>query len=179
MEDVFPDDGGDDPAHAVLVWTNCGAAAPYYVGVEGYLRFTTGTYSLAVTAANWTDADADGLPDEWEQQWLGGLGDNGDGDADKDGMSNLNEYLAGTHPSNAASRLVITAIEREADTAVIYWPAMPYAVYRVTARDELRSDEWEAIGVRRNMTATPAALSWPDGPAATNRFYRIELLTGE
>ncbi len=51
------------------------------------------------------DGDVDGMPDEWEMQF--GLNPfnpaDANGDLDADGLSNLNEYLAGTAPTNAAS----------------------------------------------------------------------------
>ena len=55
-----------------------------------------------------TDADSDGLPDEWEVQF--GLhphvsaADGPNGDADGDGRTNLQEYLDGTHPRGTYTR---------------------------------------------------------------------------
>lgn len=52
------------------------------------------------------DADADGLPDAWENAWgldpLDATGDNGGaGDSDRDWISNLAEYRGGTNPFEA------------------------------------------------------------------------------
>jgi hypothetical protein len=55
------------------------------------------------------DADADGIPDDWEE--LYGLStsiNDSDSDHDNDGMSALDEYIAGTLPNDANSRLEIT-----------------------------------------------------------------------
>lgn len=46
------------------------------------------------------DSDYDGLPDWWEWKWLGNYTQTGSGDYDGDGVSNLNEYLNGTDPTN-------------------------------------------------------------------------------
>ncbi len=54
-------------------------------------------------ASNPGDTDADGLPDAWEMNCFGSLAQNGDGDFDEDGFSNLLEYQAGTNPNNADS----------------------------------------------------------------------------
>ncbi len=47
------------------------------------------------------DTDGDGLPDEWEIKYFGNLSQNGAGDADSDGLTNLQEYELFLDPSNA------------------------------------------------------------------------------
>ena len=49
------------------------------------------------------DSDDDGFPDAWEKQHFGALGVDPAADADKDGTTNLMEYLAGTNPNLASS----------------------------------------------------------------------------
>ncbi|MBI4326863.1 MAG: hypothetical protein HY674_16615 [Chloroflexi bacterium] len=45
------------------------------------------------------DADGDGIPDSWEQQYFGSITNCAhDADPDGDGMPNLPEYLADTNP---------------------------------------------------------------------------------
>jgi len=46
------------------------------------------------------DTDGDGLPDAWEEQYFGDLNETADGDYDNDNYTNLEEYEAGTDPSN-------------------------------------------------------------------------------
>ncbi len=67
-----------------------------------------------VPGSTYLDTDGDGLPDVWED--ANGLASNDPGDAaldaDGDGRSNADEFLEGTNPQSAASRLdapVITA----------------------------------------------------------------------
>lgn len=48
------------------------------------------------------DTDGNGLPDWWELEYFGHLtGTDPNADPDHDGMSNLQEWLAGTNPTNA------------------------------------------------------------------------------
>ncbi|MDI1248188.1 MAG: alpha/beta hydrolase [Lacunisphaera sp.] len=45
------------------------------------------------------DLDRNGLPDRWEKQYFGGSGADANADPDGDGVSNINEFLAGTNPT--------------------------------------------------------------------------------
>lgn len=85
------------------------------------------------------DADADGLPDWWEAQ--NGLTDSDDTDPDRDGVSNRQEYLAGTNPrqNGKAPVLLTTELAAYADgTTGVYLNAQDSdspataLVYRVT-----------------------------------------------
>ena len=73
------------------------------------------------------DADGDGLPNGWEQSYgldpLSANGDNGpNGDPDHDGFTNLEEFQAGTNPTNPTSNpLRVTAIAVESNDVRITW----------------------------------------------------------
>jgi hypothetical protein len=54
---------------------------------------------LALKYFDNSDTDRDGLPDEWELLYFGNLDQNADGDPDGDGLTNLQEYLAGADPT--------------------------------------------------------------------------------
>lgn len=56
-------------------------------------------------AALWIDSRGCGMPDSWQLQYFGNLNNNATADYDHDGVSNLQEFLDGTNPTNAASRL--------------------------------------------------------------------------
>lgn len=45
------------------------------------------------------DSDQDGLPDEWESEFFGGLGLGPDDDSDNDGLTNLQEWDIGSDPT--------------------------------------------------------------------------------
>jgi hypothetical protein len=70
---------------------------------------TSTTVSISVAVANTGPpppppaAEPDSLPDAWEMQHFGGLGQTDNGDPDQDGFNNLAEYQAGTDPMDPAS----------------------------------------------------------------------------
>src|SRR2546423_3271959 len=74
-----------------------------------------GAYSVVVTNSSgsvtsaiaqlYIDSNGNGLPDSWELTYFGNLNQNAAGDADGDGISNLQEFFDGTNPnSNASAR---------------------------------------------------------------------------
>ncbi len=84
------------------------------------------------------DADGDYLPDSWEQQHFGSTNavNGGAGeDFDNDGAPNLDEYVAGTIPTNALSVLAVRHFDWVGLNPVLRWPSVTgrlYAVYRST-----------------------------------------------
>ncbi len=75
--------------------------------------------------ALWPDANGNGIPDWWEMAYFGNLNQPASGDFDGDGVSNLDEYLEGTNPTNAASfnpRLLV----QSAHGTVTVSPMQPY-----------------------------------------------------
>lgn len=56
-----------------------------------------------------TDSDSDNLSDEWEIFYFGSLQNNGSGDADGDGISNLNEFNNSTDPLTTMADVIVTA----------------------------------------------------------------------
>lgn len=69
------------------------------------------TFTMNGSSTN-ADDDLDGMLDAWEIQYFGSLAATAIGDSDSDGVSNLNEFLEGTHPSDKTSfrpRLTVLA----------------------------------------------------------------------
>ena len=73
-----------------------GLNSTYKIGLHGKTS-KPGQIYLRVTV-QMPDADSDGMSDLWEQAHFGSSGILSTGDADGDGISNLDEYLQGSNP---------------------------------------------------------------------------------
>ena len=71
---------------------------------QSYTSSTTNNTIKSYTLSfNVSDSDGDGLPDAWETEKFGNLGQTGSGDPDTDSLTNAQEFTAGTNPSNPDS----------------------------------------------------------------------------
>jgi hypothetical protein len=76
------------------------------------------------------DTDGDGMDDDWETTYLGGLKPNGAQDSDGDGKTDLEEFIAGTHPGDKGSVFEISDF-RAGPPSVINWSSVSGRVYSV------------------------------------------------
>ena len=78
------------------------------------------------------DSDNDGLPDAYET--LYGLeirGADADEDFDKDGMTNIEEFRAGTLPNKSDSIFRVSGVRAEDGAASLNWESSPGKTYRL------------------------------------------------
>jgi hypothetical protein len=134
---------------------------------------------VTVVAAG-VDSDGDGLPDAWMLQHFGHptgqAGDNSraQDDADGDGMSNLQEYAAGTDPLDANS-VFKTAIQLVVATngTVLNWPAAQGRAYRVQYKADLSDLQWLDAPGTVSVNGNRGTYSAP--AVASRRLYRVTL----
>ncbi len=97
FDNVFGEQAGGD-------WTEVGISGPGIAGIVALGDTANGSPPVYPIGAEATDSDGDGLPDVWETSWaaindLTQLSDTGDFDGD--GLTDLEEFTAGTNPANA------------------------------------------------------------------------------
>ncbi len=112
--------------------------------VAGDLNREPDAFGVAVTV----DSDGDGIPDWWMMQYFGHLtGQANDNslaaeDTDADGASNLQEYLAGTDPTDSNSVFRLTAAATANSTVSLTWSAVPGKNYQIQYKTNLDDAVW-------------------------------------
>jgi parallel beta-helix repeat protein len=148
-----------------------------------YLRARAGNFigvsfaSNPVTNEPPVDSDGDGIPDWWEIAH--GLKphdstDAGD-DPDGDGASNFNEYLAGTDPLVASSRLGFNSVRSvSADQVELTFTVQQNKAYSVQFRNSLSSGTWTPlIDVPAGSLSYEYTFTDALPPGTRTRFYRL------
>lgn len=135
---------------------------------------------IADTHAPWgtTDSDGDGIPDLWMMYYFGHpTGEASDlslaqDDADGNGMSNLEKYLAGLDPLDPAACLTLQITNDAAlpPNFTLNWPTVPGKDYTLQFENRLETTNWSTAN-GASVFGLQGTFSAPVGPS--NCFYRV------
>jgi hypothetical protein len=99
------------------------------------------------------DSDGDGLPDAWEQMLIDVLGDGRtladikpEDDADGDGLSNLQEYLAGTYAFDSEDGLRLDIVGTREGRPLLDFMAIRGRTYTILSSTNMTT--WEPVNFR-------------------------------
>ncbi len=190
------------PTHGLLQNLVPSAGVVTYTPTRGYRGFdkfvfsasdaisTSGSATLNMNVISPPDGNGNGLPDAWESSY--GVTDP-DGDDDHDGESNLQEYQAGTNPTNAASVFRILGTTSSTNGFRTFsWSTIGGTRYRVQYGNGSDNggvpasffDVTRSLSVETDPGAqgSPSSMSFTDdytltGGAPTNssRYYRVRV----
>lgn len=140
-----------------------------------------------------SDGDDDGMSDAWEWDHFLALTNHPSGDVDADGLSNGDEYIAGTQPTNSKSAFVIMNVVASAgggqrSIRVATEPGRRYTIYWQDSNPP-RAQNWvpfadpvNGIWIESRATSTnhvfvddESSATTGGSPAAGRRFYRVKV----
>jgi Tol biopolymer transport system component len=122
------------------------------------------------------DSDGDGMADDWELAYFGSLGRDGTGDFDGDGHTDLQEFLAGTDPTNTGSILRVLTITSLNGSTTILWSATPGKSYRVQCKTNVNDPGWTDLPGLVPATGSSASRVDDSGGLGGSKFYRVVLV---
>src|ERR1039458_7653365 len=121
----------------------------------------------------------DGIPDSWRLRYFGTVNNilsQAAADADGDGASNWQEYIAGTDPTNPKSVLRAStdqAAAQHSQDCVVHWPSVAGKRYLIERATSLYGPNW--IPVYTN-TGNGADMEFHDTDGGNVRLYRVHVI---
>jgi len=129
----------------------------------------------AIVTASGLDSDDDGLPDAWENSYTppgaAGLGNASGADYDGDGLTDLQEFQAGTNPTNSNDSLTLTKTASR-----VSWPAKKDVRYQMLASTNLMS--WTDLGLPVLLRDSNSVFEVDFSPYITNSragYFRLQV----
>jgi YD repeat-containing protein len=164
-------------AHAVVNYYYDAGGRLTYVNLGGgksieYI-YDSSSNLVRKTVTVFADSDTDQLNDAWEQQYFSGLSRTGTDDFDNDGMSDLDEYRAGTDPTDAQSKLKTTLVKEGGGHYSVEWPTVPGKRYLLQYKDDLNSPTWTNAFDPFIATSTQSSYYDESSNGASKRYYRL------
>lgn len=155
----------------------------YYFSVKSCVDNVESDYSEALS---WTtrvmkDEDEDGISDDWEMTYFENLTSADSlSDYDKNGVSDLAEFMSGTNPTDPQDCLMLDFDENgmvsfEARTAAGYGYENRERIYSLQYREDLASGEWVDVSGMDQIVAEGQPVQFETASSERRGFYRTRI----
>jgi alpha-glucosidase len=140
-------------------------------------RFNETNSAYSVLAAADADSDGDGMDDRWESD--NGFQPLNFNDAAEDesgsGLSNLEEYIAGTDPLNASGTFFVEGLWPAGSNGFsLIWDAVSGRLYGVWYNtNDLRAPDWKEVPGLTNLSGLGPTNAVDTNASSELRFYRL------
>jgi hypothetical protein len=148
-----------------------GNGATWYYSVAANGLSGLGTASAPVSATTFTTQE------NWRLAYFGTISNSGIAADSADpygvGMSNLQEFQAGTDPTSWSGVLQISQLQVSGSDMLVSFASVAGKTYRVDRSDTLQNGSW--VTVQDNIAGTGATIQITDsgGAGAGRHFYRV------
>lgn len=150
----------------------------YSVVITNAANLSPGLLSDNAVLTVLADHDGDRIPDIWEATH--GLNTNSvsDGvlDTDGDGMTNWQEYQAGTDPIEAGSVLRIDRVVMVGEELRVGFRGVSGKTYRLERGDSVEADIWTNVVDVKVGTVLEVELIDPEAATRTSQLYRVRVM---
>ena len=160
-----------DATGTSLVDTGVTPGATYYYVVTPKNSAGEGANSAAVVATALSPLES------WRLTHFGTTSGDGDAadsaDPDADGMTNIQEFAAGTNPGDAASVFRVSGMMVSGNEVLLSFPTVAGKTYLLECSDTLLQDSWVPVSGSISGTGDVIQITDPVDPLQPKRFYRI------
>lgn len=155
---------GVDGAITFKVRRNAASAGNAYLNAFKLVEssVTTGT----------TDVDSDGMDDTWEQSYFGSTNVLPNADADGDGLSNFQEYIAGCQPQNASSFPMMNLGSPSGSGLGIDVTTVTQRLYNIDIRTQLVGGTWQSY---TSFLGNGSTIAFTNSTLIPHAYYRFRV----